>query len=80
MGLGRMLEKGGTLKDLAHAYIQDNLKELVGILQSAVQRWLLKALTASQDDPVDEHALSYEDKVDYQSHDYEFFYNLETLL
>jgi len=27
-----MLEKGGTLKDLAHAYIKDNLKELVGIL------------------------------------------------
>ena len=80
MGLGRMLEKGGTLKDLAHAYIQDNLKELVGILQSAVQRWLLKALPASQDEPVDEHTLSYEDKVDYQSHDYEFFYNMETLL
>jgi hypothetical protein len=32
MGLGRMLEKGGTLKDLARTYIQDNLKELVGVL------------------------------------------------
>jgi len=75
-----MLEKGGTLKDLAHAYIQDNLKELVGILQCAVQRWLLKALTTRPDEPIDELTLTYEDKVDYQSHDYEFFYNLETLL
>ena len=65
MGLGRMLEKGGTHKDLARTYIQDNLKELVAILQSTVQRWLLKALTTRQDDPVDEQTLTYEDKVDY---------------
>ena len=33
-----------------------------------------------QDDPVDDQTLTYEDKVDYQSHYYDFFYNLETLL
>ena len=73
MGIGRMLERGVVIgKD----YIQDNLKELFGVIQSATERWLLKTLQP----PQNESQLTYEDKVDYQTHYYDFFYNLETIL
>ena len=69
-----MLEKQQT-KDLASKYIEENLKEIISIIESAAKRWLISTLT----DP-SSTLLDYESKVDYLTHYYDFFYNLDTLL
>ena len=75
MGIGKMIEKGGRHRELAVKYLQDNLKEVTAVCQSATNRWLIKTLS-----PPPVELTPYEDKVDYMTYYYDFFYNLETLL